>query len=197
MEHAGSAVAQRAGALFARQRNRSGLVLILAGAGSNGGDGFVAARHLDNAGFPLRVALLANPSRLAGSAQLNFEILKRLKVPVAILSTLARWHRWAAKVSTPRIAIDALLGIGISGSVREPIASAIHWLNRQKCPVLSVDIPSGLSADSGRPSPVAVRATETLTCGILKRGLISREGRPWCGRLRVIDIGLPRKLKRR
>ncbi len=197
MEHAGSAVARRAGVLFLKQKKRSGPILVLAGAGANGGDGFVAARHLDNGGFPIRVILLANPSRLAGSARLNFQILKHLKVPVVFLSTITRWRQWAGKAFPIRMAIDALLGTGLSGSVREPIASAIQWLNRQNFPILSVDIPSGLSAESGRPSPVAVRATETLTCGMLKRGLLTPSGRLWCGRIQVIDIGLPRKLKGR
>ena len=89
-----------------------------------------------------------------------------------------------------------MLGTGVEGRVREPVLSAIRWVNRQRCPVVAMDIPSGLSADTGLPCGAAVRARETVTCGLPKRGLGVGQGKKFCGRVTVADISLPRALTR-
>ena len=94
-----------------------------------------------------------------------------------------------------RLIVDALLGTGISGEIREPIRSAIAWINRQACPVVSVDLPSGLSSDSGLTNGVAVRATATVNCGLPKVGLMKRDGKRLRGRVKVADISLPKVLR--
>lgn len=169
--------------------------MVLAGGGANGGDGFVAARHLDNWGFPVQVALLASPGKISGSARANLTILQRLSVPVEPLGSIRSWARWARRRRSFRLVIDALLGTGASGPIREPIRSAVLWINRRRCPVISVDLPSGLCADTGRALPVAVKATATVTCGLPKVGLRTNEGRRLSGRVTVADISLPRALR--
>ena len=200
MEHAGKAAAEEAMGLLhgAVSRGTQCAVLVLCGAGANGGDGFVAARHLHNWGVKVSVVLLADRDRIVGSARVNLKIVERLAVPLEELSSAAGWRRWAGahRRGRFRLVVDALLGTGISGRVREPLRSAIAWVNRQACPVVSVDVPSGLSADTGRPCGAAVRAFSTVTCGLPKRGLLLREARPWVGRLSVADISLPRALRR-
>ena len=155
MEHAGAAAARAAARL--RGRRKSGKILVLAGGGANGGDGFVAARHLDNWGFPVSVALLAREEKVGGASRVNLEILRRLSVPVAKLSSAASWRRWSRAGKRFGLIVDSMLGTGVEGEIREPIKSAIQWVNRQSCPVVAVDLPSGLSADSGLPCGAAVR----------------------------------------
>jgi len=190
MEQAGTAVARAA--RRARRGNRS--VLILAGGGANGGDGLAAARHLDNAGIPVRIILLADPGRVRGAAAVNLRIVRKLGIPVSVIRSARDWSRrdWTRKRFG--LIIDALLGTGIHDTVREPVHSAVLWINRQRCPVLSVDLPSGLSSDTGRPCGVAVRASRTITLGLPKTGLRRASARAWSGRVEVADISLPRIL---
>lgn len=206
MEHAGKAAAQAARRLYPKRgrahahagvslAGRARPVLVLCGAGANGGDGFVAARHLDNRGIPVRAVLVGDPGRVGGAAQVNLRILKPLGVPVTVVSSRGGWSRWRRQGMRAAVIVDALLGTGVSGELREPVRSAIGWVNRQRCPVVSVDLPSGLSADTGRPCGVGVRATVTVTCGLPKQGLGSPEGRRWAGRVEVADISLPRALR--
>lgn len=192
MEHAGAAVAQEARRLLLR---RGGTALVLAGPGANGGDGFVAARHLDNWGIPVEVVLAAPPARIRAAAKVNLGILRRLGVPIRPADSLTRWVRWVRRGRRVRLAIDALLGTGVCGEVREPVRSMIAWLNELACPVVSVDLPSGLCADTGLACGVAVKATTTVACGLPKRGLLAAQGRRLRGRLVVADISLPRALR--
>jgi len=195
MEHAGTAMARVAHRWFTRLQGKQGPLLLLAGGGANGGDGFVVARHLDNWGVPIHVVLVADPARISGAAQINLNILQRLKIPLTVVRSLAMWNAWTGKRHPARLAVDALLGTGVMGQVREPILSVIRWLNRQRFPVLSMDIPSGLSADTGFPCPEAVKATVTVTCGLRKQGLREGKGPSLVGRVIVADISLPRILR--
>ena len=194
MEHAGTAVARKVRQLVAPSRKGVRKVLIFAGGGANGGDGFVTARHLDNWAIPVTVVLTASPERIAGAARVNLDILRRLSIPIRKMTSLAEWKRWSSGRHRFGLIVDALLGTGVSGQVREPVRSVILWINRQRCPVVSVDLPSGLSAETGLPCDVAVNATATVTLGLPKVGMMSRQGRRLTGRVTVADISLPRAL---
>ncbi len=196
MEHAGKAAAAAARRLRARAGKSVGEVVVLAGGGANGGDGFVAARHLDNRGVPVSVVLLSDPDKMHGAARVNLEILKRLRVPIRKAASPASWRSWSRGGRRVGVIVDAMLGTGVTGRVREPIAAAIRWVNRQRCPVVAMDIPSGLSADTGLPCGEAVRATETVTCGLPKVGLAKGRGKKLCGQVTVADISLPKVLAR-
>jgi len=196
MEHAGKAAAAAARRLRARAGKSVGEVVVLAGGGANGGDGFVAARHLDNRGIPVSVVLLSDPDKMHGAARVNLEILKRLRVPIRKAASRASWRSWSRGNRRVGVILDAMLGTGVTGRVREPIAAAIRWVNRQRCPVISVDVPSGLCSDTGRPCGSAVRATATITCGLPKIGLLRGQGRRLSGHVAVADISLPRVLLR-
>ena len=195
MEHAGTEVAKTVLRILSKNPRRSRKVLVLSGGGANGGDGFVTARHLDNQGIPVEVVVLANRSRISGAALIDLQILRWLKVPVAYAPSVALWRRWSSRDRKIWLAVDALLGTGIEGPVREPIRSAIGWLNRQRFPIVSVDLPSGLSSETGLPCGAAVQATLTVTCGFPKLGLRAGQGRLFSGRVVVADIGLPRALR--
>lgn len=191
MEHAGRAVAER---VRARVRGGRGTVWVLAGGGANGGDGLAAARHLDNWGIPVRVALFFNPAKARGAAEVNLDILHRLRVPLIRADSPQTFARLRIRARRPLCAVDALLGTGLSGPVRDKTRAVIEWLNRLPCPVVAVDVPSGLSADSGAVLGAAVRADETVACGAPKIGLNRGAGRRVRGRLFVADISLPRRL---
>ena len=195
MEHAGTAVAREVKKMAGLESRRRGQVIILSGGGSNGGDGFVAARHLHNWGYPVEVVLLADRKRVRGASSDNLEILQRLGVVIHQAGTLRGWSAWAKRSPRVSVFVDSLLGTGASGPVREPIRSAILWINRRQAPVVSVDLPSGFSADDGKPEDVAVRADRTVTCGLLKVGFRKPEAHRWCGKVQVADISLPIALR--
>jgi hydroxyethylthiazole kinase-like uncharacterized protein yjeF len=143
MEAAGHALAQAAG---------PGRVLVVCGGGNNGGDGFAAARHLRAAGREVTVATVADPGRLPAAAAAHLEALRRTGVaPVPFAADLPR---------RADLVIDALVGVGVHGALRHPLAAAVEAVNASGVPVLAADVPSGLG--SGGP---CIRATRTLCLG--------------------------------
>ncbi len=187
MEHAGVAVARHATQLLP---DRSRTIVVLCGSGFNGGDGLSAARHLLDAGYPLRIVLAADRQRLREEPAIYATMLERLGITLwpATHPELESWLAGAGLV------IDALLGLGAVGQVREPMASLIARVNRSGRPVLAVDIPSGLDGDTGRPQGCAVRATATVTFGLVKQGCCRGDGPAYTGRLIVEPITFPRAL---
>jgi NAD(P)H-hydrate epimerase len=191
MDHAGLAVA-RAVAALAPLSSRP--VAICCGTGFNGGDGLSAARHLHGWGYRLRVLLAGPRKRLREEPACFARILDRLQVPVRECASgqgATRAIRWLSSAS---VLVDALLGIGASGEVREPAASLIRWMNQSKKPIVSVDVPSGLDADTGAVQGVAVRASVTVTFGLPKRGCRRRQGPAHTGSLLVDPITFPPSL---
>lgn len=183
MENAGRAVADRALAML-NAGSRGATVRVLCGPGNNGGDGFVAARHLLSRGVRVECVLAGDPAAVHGDARVNMGLLERVRQPV--LNFLSG--------PQPRcdLIIDALLGTGFRGEPRGTVAEAIQVIARTEVPVLSVDVPSGLDADTGRPADLCVQATETVTFGLPKLGLLVYPGRLLAGRLTVAGISLPR-----
>ncbi|MBI4615984.1 MAG: NAD(P)H-hydrate epimerase [Planctomycetes bacterium] len=170
-------------------------VVVLAGKGNNGGDGFVIARHLHNRGLDVRVVLVARARDVepVSDPGVNLEILRRMRIP---------FSEWTGGSPAPLdlalagagLVVDALLGTGLSGEVRSPYREAILAVNHAGKPVVAVDVPSGLDADTGRVLGVAVRAVKTCTFGLSKRGFGLADGPAHCGEVVVIDISLPREL---
>jgi NAD(P)H-hydrate epimerase len=199
MEHAGLAVAR---AVRHIASDPSTPVVICCGSGFNGGDGLAAARHLFEWGYPLRLLLVGARQRLRGEPQTYAAILARLGLDLLEwpamgaaqdgqppshepLESLAQWVR-------PRgMLVDALLGIGTRGAVREPLATLIRWMNGVGRPIVAVDLPSGLDGDTGRAQGVAVRATLTVTFGLPKQGCFREDGPDCVGSLIVDSISLP------
>ncbi len=163
-------------------------LLVLAGSGNNGGDGFVVARLLASRRWRCTVALVGREPRAGGDAATN----------------LAEWRRIGGRVVNREealallaegatgfdLGLDAVFGTGLDRDVRGPDADFIHRLNQSGLPIVSVDIPSGLCSDTGRPLGCAVRARATLTIGAAKPGLFLADGPDHAGRVRVADIGL-------
>lgn len=176
MERAGSAVAEAA----LRRVEKGATVAIACGPGNNGGDGFVAARLLQARGLTVKVALLGSPDALQGDAALAFAQWSGPALPLASLANGA-----------VDLYIDALFGAGLARPLAGEAAEAVALMNRAGRPVIAVDVPSGVSGDTGLAEGPAVRATETVTFFRLKPGHLLLPGRSLCGRIVVADIGIP------
>ncbi len=189
MENAGRHVAAAVREML--EEDPCARVVIICGKGNNGGDGFVAARHLVNQGANVQVVLLAAGGELTGDAATNYRIAHTMGVPLC-----ENADETAARVQACRadIIVDAILGTGVSGEVRGVARAAIEAINDSAARVVAVDIPSGLHADTGAILGAAVRAEVTVTLGLPKLGLVQHPGRELCGELRVADITLPRHL---
>ncbi len=161
-------------------------LVVLCGKGNNGGDGFVVARHAVMQGASVQVFLAAPVDDVQGDVRVN---LDRLPVPVCQLSNEFSAVRNALKKADG--VVDALLGTGIRGGARGCIADVIGLLETVACPIVSVDVPSGLDADTGRINGPCVTATCTVTFAKPRLGHFFYPGRSQCGRLHVVDIGIP------
>lgn len=185
MERAGAAVAQAARALL----GPGGRVLALCGGGNNGGDGYVAARLLHGGGVAACAVAIVSPDALRGDARTAFEAARAAGVPLLDAGALPRLQAGEGDVL-----LDALLGTGLTRAPEGVHAAAIARLAELRtggARVVAVDVPSGLSADTGRPLGPCVAADRTVTFAFLKRGLVLHPGPAFAGEVELADIGLP------
>lgn len=169
-------------------------IAILCGAGNNGGDGFVIARHLANRGRKVSIILVIPPEKIRGDAAVNFRIVQAMQLPLERIDPVADSTTLNERLSGANWIVDALLGTGATGSVREPYAAAIRLMNASGKPILAVDLPSGLDADTGQPSGACVRASATATFVARKTGFDRPGAAEFLGQVRVIDIGVPQSV---
>ena len=197
MEHAGTAVAAAARALAVDTgRWGRGPVVILCGPGNNGGDGFVAARRLAAAGSRVIVALVATGSRpTTPDAIRNWDrIVRDERIAVVHTATPHDLALLGRDIDKAAVVVDALLGTGVRGVLREPIRSAVQLLldaRRASIPILAVDTPTAVDLTSGDPSDPAARADLTITFHRPKTGLATRVGKAHAGHVLVAPIGIP------
>lgn len=191
MENAGRGAAELARQMLGNSR---GPVVILAGRGNNGGDGYVVARHLANSGIVTRTFLLSPVQKITGDARVNLDIIIRMGLPVTAVHLERDSGLLADALNEAVLVVDALLGTGARGEVREPFRRAIELINESGKPVLAVDLPSGLDADTGEVRGVAVKATATATFLCPKLGLTRNAGPELAGRVVVVDIGVSGEL---
>lgn len=192
-------------------------VWLLMGSGNNGGDAACIARLLADRGARPLLFHARPPDAVSGTSALHLSMARANGVRIAPLEELPQAMgaclggmpgkecaatAAAAEIGPPRIIVDGLLGTGFSGTLRPDAHAAIERVNALSrripgCFVLAVDIPSGLDAVSGLPSPVAVRAHATVALAAAKPGLVLPEARPWVGALHVGDIGIPAAVRTR
>ncbi len=165
-------------------------ITLLAGKGNNGGDAYVAARILaQEEDLKLTVFSVCPINELHGDALLNAR-----RLPESVDLKVRSGKLPPAAFGADTVVVDGLLGTGFKGELKEPYRTIINQVNQSGCPVAALDIPSGLNGDSGRPAQGgAVQADLTITMGLPKTGMFTAAGRRHCGRLRVVDIGLPAK----
>jgi len=187
MERAGLAVAAKVKELVDRVN-----VIIVAGRGNNGGDGLVVARNLRNDGWKVKVFLAARPEDLKGDALLQYKTALKFGVEIEPVQDLI--GNSALIIKGHCIFIDALLGTGLSKDVTGVFGQVIDTVNASGKPVFSVDIPSGISSDTGQVMGRAVKAAYTVTFGLPKRGHLVHPGAEYSGKLFVEDIGFPQPL---
>jgi ADP-dependent NAD(P)H-hydrate dehydratase / NAD(P)H-hydrate epimerase len=168
-----------------------GRVGVMAGRGNNGGDGFVIARYLAQRNIDVKVFLLADPAAVKGDAAANLQLLAASGVPVIEILDEQAFAARMKDYPPQHYWIDALLGTGLNAEVRGFYRKAIDFINATHRPVLAVDIPSGLNADTGQPCGTCIRAAATATFGFAKIGHVTYPGAEYCGSVKVIDIGIP------
>jgi len=189
MENAGRAAAEEAQRMLA---GAPGPVLVLCGPGNNGGDGLVIARTLLNRGLDVRARFVGTEAQLAGGGpdfRANLHLWRGLGQPFPACREAALL---AAEWRGVALVVDALFGTGLTRPLDEPWSGTVRALNAARLPVLAVDLPSGLDADSGVELGVAVRADVTVTFVAKKPGLLRGRGPELAGRVVVAEIGIPR-----
>ena len=189
MENAGRHVADAVTQLLGSVSKKN--IAVIAGKGNNGGDGFVAARHLRDNGARVSVHLLGECTDVKGDAKTNLDILLKTGQPVNTVQKIA--DVYSALVESDVI-VDAIFGTGLRGDVQGLSAEIIQAINKANRPVVAVDIPSGLDADTGRVLGVCVKADVTVTFALPNIGLVTYPGAAFAGKLIVAEIGIPHQL---
>jgi NAD(P)H-hydrate epimerase len=191
MENAGRGLAD----VTITEAKRYGIAagVVLAGRGNNGGDGFVAARHLLARGFPVALLLgfpeeAATPASDAGR---NLRTCRALGIPILPAHDGATLEASAAVLPACAVVVDALLGTGLEGPVRGHAAALLSWLAAAGRPVVAADLPSGLCADTGRALGPVAACVATATFLAPKRGLLEGDGPRLAGRVVVCGLGFP------
>jgi ADP-dependent NAD(P)H-hydrate dehydratase / NAD(P)H-hydrate epimerase len=187
MENAGRGVVQVIGRLYPHIRS----AVVLAGKGNNGGDGFVIARYLHHQGVKVAVVLAGLKSALQGDAAHNARLAEACGVPLREISEGYDSVCLKKDLAGAELILDALLGTGLGKEVQGFYKGLIALMNETPRPKLAVDIPSGLSSDSGQPIGLCVQASATVTFGRPKRGHLLFPGSQFVGRLLLVDIGIP------
>lgn len=194
MENAGAGAARVAAEMLGEPTCMN--VVVFCGKGNNGGDGCVLARHLHNMGARVRIVLPCPPEEIGteSDAAKNLAIVRTMGLPLTVADSESGRCVAGGLAKEADLLVDALFGTGLTGEVREPYLSLVRMINASDRPVLSVDIPSGLDANSGKILRAAVRATRTATFVLPKRGFFLLDGPAHVGEIEVIDIGVPREL---
>ena len=192
MENAGKETCKALETLLQGLQDRN--ICILAGTGNNGGDAFAAARHIANRGAKVRLFLCGNPSHLTVSAAANRDIDLKMGLELHALETEREWEKLQIVLRFADGVVDGLLGTGFHGELRENMARLVRIVNEAGKPVVSIDIPSGVAADTGAVGTAAVQASATITLGLPKPGHFLCPGAAATGELLVDDIGIPSAL---
>ena len=166
-------------------------VVVLCGRGNNGGDGYVMARYLHNAGLKMTVLVLAPFEKISGDALINLDLIRGLGLEILEVPTAKRWQTHRSLLGQCHYIIDGIFGTGLNAPVRGFYAQVIQEVNSARNPVMAIDIPSGLNADTGQIMGNAVKAELTVTFGFPKLGQLLFPGAELVGRLTRIDIGIP------
>ncbi|MFQ5742605.1 MAG: NAD(P)H-hydrate dehydratase [Acidobacteriota bacterium] len=166
-------------------------VAVCCGRGNNGGDGLVVARHLHNLGRHVHVYLFARADQLNGSAALNHAMAVARGVPITEVADAGAWASCSTALEGVDCIVDALLGTGLEGGLRGYYVDVVDAINAAGAPVVAVDIPSGLSADTGGIEGAAVDADLTVALATPKLCHLLPPAEELCGELTVADIGIP------
>lgn len=166
-------------------------VVVVCGSGSNGGDGFVVARHLLARGAEVQVFLTSPSEKVTGESRINHDAYIDLGGELIELPPAAPLAPLEAALEGADFVVDAIFGTGLDRPIHGHLADVIAVINAATCRCVALDVPSGLDADSGAPLGAAVQADETVTFGHLKIGLLTPDGARLAGNVHVVDLGVP------
>ena len=183
MGNAGKCISNRARTLISDIKNP--LILILCGKGNNGGDGFAAASELYHHKYIVHIHSIIREEEIKGDSLQFYNHCKSLTLPMTFGLVVPNMGK-------PDLIIDALLGTGLKGTLKDDFLNLINWANQKKTKIISVDIPSGLSSNSGTVNNDAIIADDTITFGSPKLGMYFRNGPEFCGNIILEDIGFPK-----
>ena len=189
MENAGAAVSRELMRMVGSSRAP---VSVFCGGENNAGDGFVAARHLSNAGYRVKVFIAGDPKRLKPDAAVNYQILVKSGMTTQVIPQLV--PAVVRQIRRSALCIDAFFGVGLNRNIEPPFDEIIQAINRYGRRILAIDIPSGLDGTTGKIRGVCVRADTTVTMTLPKKGFYRNSGPQYCGRVVVADIGIPHRL---
>jgi NAD(P)H-hydrate epimerase len=190
MENAGKNVALEA---WEYLKNKSDQAVILAGKGNNGGDALVAARHLYQWGLNIRLFLTCPPEDFSEPAAGNWSLVEALGIPWNILKDHNSFYPFKLSLHNAQLVIDGLFGTGFHGEMNEICAKAVQAVAESHAPVLAIDVPSGLNADTGQVSAWTIRAEKTVCLAFGKLGLYVYPGKEYAGEVVISDISIPRE----
>jgi NAD(P)H-hydrate epimerase len=191
MENAGRCLATHARGMSGGD-TRGRRIVVLAGPGGNGGGGLAAARRLLGWGAAVTVVIAQSKDEMRGVPRQQLAVLEWIGIPVRVAA-----DGIADLFTGADLVIDALIGYSLRGAPTGAVAALIRAANASGRRILALDLPSGLDGDSGEASDPTIRATETLTLALPKRGLLTPAARPWVGQLHLADISVPEKVYRR
>ena len=189
MVNAGRSVAQEVLRQFKKISQKR--VSIVCGLGNNAGDGFVCARHLINQNIKTKIFVIGNPAQLKEDARTNYQILRNLGIAIHSIDSNRSSQILDDDLKKFKIIVDAIFGVGLNRDIEDPFKSVIEKINSSKARVISVDVPSGLDATTGKIHGVCVRAKTTVTFSFLKKGFFINQGPRYVGKIVVEDIGIP------
>lgn len=189
MENAGLRTLEVIEEILGETKNR--MIIILAGKGNNGGDGLVIARHLINSGAVVETYLTGEVEDLTHDSRINYEILLKMGARILLLNSEKDLDRLMLSLMNADLIVDALYGIGFKGSLNQFDSRLVKMVNWCRAPVVAVDIPSGVEADTGRVHGDAIKASHTVTFALPKIGLVLEPGKEYAGTLSVADISIP------
>jgi len=165
-------------------------IVILCGKGNNGGDGFIVGTLAHRAKAEVTLFLFADPDQVQGDAAHFLQEATEQGLAITRIESEQELDQVSSAISKATLVIDALLGTGLKGSPRSVIAAAIDLVDKSDCPVISVDVPSGMNPDNGSVAGSCINADHTVTFAYPKRGHFFQPGRARCGRLHLVDIGI-------
>lgn len=199
MRRAGNGVASVVSFIADQARMGDVFVQLIAGRGNNGGDAFAAAWYLHEDDFDVEVLLAGRADEVRGDALRHLGKMRQAGIPLHELPTLEDWEEALNGAGSGMIVVDGILGIGVKGPPRGPAAGAIRYINAiaEDNVIVSIDVPSGLDADTGESPGETVIADVTATIGLPKTGLLSPKAIRYVGSLDVVSIGIPLELASR
>jgi NAD(P)H-hydrate epimerase len=192
MENAGVEVVKQIENVLGSLHNKR--ISVFTGTGNNGGDGYVVARHLYNQGAKVKVFLIGSKASVVGDALTNLQVITYMGIDVLEVTNSHDWDKVKIAMTFTDCLVDALLGTGFTGQLRENMTQVVESINKMNKVTIAIDVPTGVDADTGQIQSVAVKASHTITFALAKQGLLLYPAASYVGELCVADIGIPRLL---